>query len=134
MSGTGDDPSDDPRRCESPRGPEAAGALVRRRSRRQASYVRRGCGSGRGDDLHGEGRDDLGVQPDGDLVVADGLDRLADLDPPLVDRRAAGLADGLDDVGAGDGTEEAAAGAGADRQREGEALELGLQLAGVAEV
>ena len=55
------------------------------------------CASGR-DDVELYGRGDLGVQPDGDGVRAHRFDRVAHLDPALVDCRTAGVLDSGDDV------------------------------------
>ena len=54
------------------------------------------------------------MQLDADSVLADGLDRLADLDGPLVEGGATSLLDGQGDVGRGDGTEQTTALAGLD--------------------
>ena len=74
------------------------------------------------------------MDPDLDLVGADGLDRGEDRDLALVDGRAAGRRDGVDDVGDGDGAEEPAGVTGAGRERDLETLELRLDRGGVVEV
>ena len=68
------------------------------------------------------------------LVGADALDVAGQLEPAPVEGRAAGGLDRVDDLGRGDRAEQAAAVAGPGRQRDLEALELGLDLAGLAEV
>ena len=76
----------------------------------------------------------LGVQPDLHLVCADRLDVAGQLEPAPVEGRAAGGLDRVDDLGRGDRAEQPAAVAGAGRQADLEALELALDLVGVAEV
>src|SRR5690606_8757270 len=59
------------------------------------------------DHLDLDGRGDVVVQAHRDLVRAERLDRVADLDLATVDRRPARRGDGLGDVGGGDGAEQA---------------------------
>src|SRR5690606_18664687 len=74
------------------------------------------------------------VQPNGDVVLSDGLDRLAELDAPLVDLRAARVGDRLGDVGRRDCTEESARGAGLGRQPHRRVLQPSLDFARAVEV
>src|SRR4051794_21391710 len=67
------------------------------------------------DDLDGHRRGHVCVQTDRHLVLAEGLDRLTDLDLPLVDLRRAGLLDRVGDLGGRDGTEQTARLAGLGR-------------------
>ncbi len=69
-----------------------------------------------GDDVDVDRGADLGVEPDADLVRADGLDRVADLDPPPVEFGTARLADRLGDVGGPDRAEQPAGSAPARRR------------------
>src|SRR5262245_11464047 len=90
-------------------------------------------GSGRYD-VEREARRDLRVDPDVDVVRAERLDRLADLDPALVDVRAAGGTYRRDDVGHRDRAEQPTTGAGADLEVHRLRLELRLDLLGVPEI
>src|SRR6516165_1499049 len=80
-------------------GTDGAGVTkVRSRSRARRTPPGKADGGRRvrlaGRDLDVDGRADLGVQPDPHLVRADGLDRVADLDPAPVELGAARLAYG----------------------------------------
>src|SRR6266487_6486512 len=65
---------------------------------KQSSVIMKGGRGSAAGDLDVECGADLGMQADGDLVRPDGLDRVAYLDPALVQARPAGRADGLGDV------------------------------------
>src|SRR5262245_38496276 len=85
-------------------------------------------GSVRGrDDVEGHGGAHVVVQPHGDFVGAERLDRVADRDGPLVDLLAGGGAERLGDVGDRDGTEQPTALAGADLDLDRRVLERGLE-------
>src|SRR6185369_9599196 len=84
-----------------------------------------------GRDLDVDGGADLGVQPDPHLVRAQGLDRVADLDPAPVELGAAGLAHGRSDVRRADRAEQAAAAARAPPHPHVQAVELGRYGLGV---
>src|SRR5690606_11396656 len=79
------------------------------------------CGAGRsglrsalgGDDLDDEVREDVLVQTDGRLVLAERPDRGRELDGPAIDVLAEHRGDALGDLLGGDGTEETAVLAGA---------------------
>ena len=74
------------------------------------------------------------VQLDLNLVTTGGLDRARQLDLALVEHRATGGLDRVGDLGRGDRAEEPPALAGPRRQGDLQALELALDLVGVAEV
>src|SRR5690606_20346232 len=81
-----------------------------------------------------DGRRDLGVQLDGDLVRAGALDRVDDLDAAAVDLGPAGGLHGVGDVARGDRAEQAAGLAGAGGQAHLQGAELAGDFLGGADV
>src|SRR5918992_1579355 len=92
------------------------------------------CPSLAGYDLHVDGRLDLGVEPDGEAVGAEGLDGGVQVDAAPVDGGAAGPLDRVGDLRGRDRPEQASllAGLGGDRHLQG--LEVAGDGAGLLQV
>src|SRR5580700_9364072 len=113
--------------------PGAGPARLRVPQARLTTWASRACRLARpageawglaGHDVDVDPGGDLGMQPDADLVRADGLDRVTDLDPAAVEYGTARLADRRGDVGGPDRAEQPAVAARAPPHPHVQLLEL----------